>query len=61
MAGYSPWGRKRVRHDLMTKQQIQPTALILTFLLLIPQRADFSWEHICTYLYSYVIIPHENL
>jgi len=21
LAGYSPWGRKRVSHDLMTKQQ----------------------------------------
>ena len=21
LAGYSPWGRKRVRHDLVTKQQ----------------------------------------
>ena len=21
MAGYSPWGHKRVRHDLVTKQQ----------------------------------------
>ena len=21
LAGYSPWGRRRVRHDLLTKQQ----------------------------------------
>ena len=24
LMGYSPWGRKRVRHDLVTKQQQQP-------------------------------------
>ena len=23
LAGYSPWGHKRVRHDLVTKQQQQ--------------------------------------
>ena len=25
--GYSPWGRKRVRHDLVTKQQVCPFML----------------------------------
>ena len=24
LVGYSPWGHKRVRHDLVTKQQQQP-------------------------------------
>ena len=27
--GYSPWGRERVRHDLVTKQQTAATGLCL--------------------------------
>ena len=38
LAGYSPWGRKRVRHNLATKQHpwIQPTmdGFVLQYLLL---------------------------
>ena len=29
LAGYSPWGRKRLRHDLVTKQQQQQTAVVM--------------------------------
>ena len=28
LAGYSPWGHERVRHDLAAKQQQQPTVVI---------------------------------
>ena len=27
LAGYSPWGGKRVRHDLATEQQVSTTLL----------------------------------
>ena len=27
LVGYSPWGRKRIRHDLVTKQQMFVAAL----------------------------------
>ena len=32
LAGCSPWGDKRIRHDLVTKQQQQHTHICLTIL-----------------------------
>ena len=29
LAGYSPWGRKKVRHDLATKQQTTKTVYVI--------------------------------
>ena len=34
LAGYSPWGHKRIRHDLATKQQQQKPSKILFTLTL---------------------------
>ena len=28
LVGYSPWGRRRVRHDLVTKQQVTMVQLL---------------------------------
>ena len=40
LAGYSPWGRKRVEHDLVTKQQQPPKVPVI--LALIFQKLPFS-------------------
>ena len=34
LAGYSPWGHKRVRYELVTKQQQQQQQLYMFFLFL---------------------------
>ena len=47
LAGYNPWGCKRVRHDLATKQQQQQykyiTSSLFTHLLMDTLVASLSW------------------
>ena len=48
LAGYSPWGHKRVRHDLATKQQQQSFNIILIYLTWVsmssPWESKKSWH-----------------
>ena len=47
LAGYSPWGCRRVRHDLATKQQRQPVAASLGAFRMVTHLADVSKLEVC--------------
>ena len=44
LAGYSPWGHKRVEHNIATKQQQQPTVIVYTY------------TYMCTYIHTYIYV-----
>ena len=39
--GYSPWGHKRVRHDLATKQEIDDQGIVWNVSFYEPARLEF--------------------
>ena len=41
---YSPWGHKRVEHNIVTKQQQQPTVIVYTY------------TYMCTYIHTYIYV-----
>ena len=46
LEGYSPWGRKKVRHDLGTKQQHYQKALILKNYSFIMSIIENIWKRL---------------
>ena len=51
LAGYSPWGHKRIGHDLVTKEQAWFTRLC-SFLL-------YSWvTQLCMYILFYILVHY---